>query len=516
MLDFTRLKTPSTDGQVLILPDAKGLAAAVSHNTALFQQTQVEVLGVPLGEWRRRTREKLLGGDDRPVIAVGHQPGFIHPGVWAKQVVARRLADALGGLGINLVVDNDAPQSVSLAVPVVNGDRLEMHSVRLFDLPSGFAYEQLESWNRGRIVELGREMESQWGERFSRSLMPEFLKALAQSAGSTDPIETFLAARRALDSPLGAAVDDLRVSRAWWTPMLQDMLAGADRFAVSYDRALAWYRQEFRVRGGQRPIPDLQRRGSAWELPVWAYRRGEARRRVFVVRRGDAAELTTAEEPIATVSLKDATQVDELTSPLGGPAQWRLRPRALALTIWARLFLADVFIHGIGGAKYDRISDAIIRDYYGLEPPHMGCVSATLHPELPHRATGGETIRALECSLRDLHWNPQRHLDRTPQREGLLTERAAAMQQAQFIQSGERSDRSVRRKVFERIRELNRGLLATAPEALPERLAELDRTRNELAQTRIAQGREYFYALYPRSALERLLQALPAADDFRI
>ena len=46
-----------------------------------------------------------------------------------------------------------------------------------------------------------------------------------------------------------------------------------------------------------------------------------------------------------------------------------LRPRALTLTLFARLCLGDFFIHGIGGGKYDEVTDAIIRDYFGVEPP---------------------------------------------------------------------------------------------------------------------------------------------------
>ena len=31
----------------------------------------------------------------------------------------------------------------------------------------------------------------------------------------------------------------------------------------------------------------------------------------------------------------------------------KIRPRAILTTLYSRLFLSDLFIHGIGGAKYD-------------------------------------------------------------------------------------------------------------------------------------------------------------------
>ena len=46
----------------------------------------------------------------------------------------------------------------------------------------------------------------------------------------------------------------------------------------------------------------------------------------------------------------------------GKPDSRALRPRALTLTLFARLCVADFFIHGIGGGKYDEVTDRIIRE----------------------------------------------------------------------------------------------------------------------------------------------------------
>ena len=35
----------------------------------------------------------------------------------------------------------------------------------------------------------------------------------------------------------------------------------------------------------------------------------------------------------------------------------KLRTRALTTTLFARLVLSDMFLHGIGGAKYDQVTD---------------------------------------------------------------------------------------------------------------------------------------------------------------
>jgi hypothetical protein len=45
---------------------------------------------------------------------------------------------------------------------------------------------------------------------------------------------------------------------------------------------------------------------------------------------------------------------------------------------------------------------------------------------------------------------------------------------------------------------------------------ELSQALSDLDQNRIAEGREYFFGLYHRAALEELLAALSAQQEFRV
>ena len=51
------------------------------------------------------------------------------------------------------------------------------------------------------------------------------------------------------------------------------------------------------------------------------------------------------------------------------PQGFKVRPRALSLTLFVRLCLANVFWHGLGGGKYDEVTDDIIRKFFELAPP---------------------------------------------------------------------------------------------------------------------------------------------------
>ena len=522
MLDFSKLITPAGHGEVLVLPAPCECVAAVRANARALRGAQTPLLGSTLGDWRRRTREAVVGSDDRPIIVTGHQPAFIHPGVWAKHIVSMRLAKALGGIALNLVVDNDTPQNTTLAVPALEGSRVVFRVVRYSDLRAGLAYEQLARRTPNEIARFERAVCEVMGERYELSPITTFVQALSTAGEMCDGTDQMVSARLAVEASFGVSVDDRRVSRLWWTPLLLDMLGNAERFARSYNAALSWYRMEFRVRGGQRPIPDLTSRGAEWELPVWAYRSGETRRRLFAVRVGNGVRLLADGVEIGCFALDDFAAFNRLISPLHG-TEWRLRPRALTLTIWARLFLADLFIHGIGGAKYDRISDAIIADYFGLEAPEMACVSATLLLDLPRSSTTPETIRGLRRSLRDQEWNPQRALPSdaglsTPSRlrAWLIEQRERAVRRATELRELNPRDRNARRATFLEIRELNRQLGTARSDELANRRAELRQALDDLHQNRVALGREYFFGLYGRAALEELLAALPALREFRV
>jgi hypothetical protein len=64
----------------------------------------------------------------------------------------------------------------------------------------------------------------------------------------------------------------------------------------------------------------------------------------------------------------------------------RLAPRALMLTTFSRLLLADQFVHGIGGGRYDQVTDRLIRRHFGVEPPKFAVTTATMYfPDALHR-----------------------------------------------------------------------------------------------------------------------------------
>jgi hypothetical protein len=85
----------------------------------------------------------------------------------------------------------------------------------------------------------------------------------------------------------------------------------------------------------------------------------------------------------------------------------KLRPRALITTMYARLVLSDLFIHGIGGAKYDELTDAIIRRFFGIEPPAYVTATATFRLPIDRPQVTIEDVREAAQTIRDARYRPE-------------------------------------------------------------------------------------------------------------
>src|SRR4029077_19483254 len=110
-----------------------------------------ESLGVPLREFRAKVRARALSlaagaapGDAPssapPLVVMGHQPVFFHPGVWIKFFLLTRLHERLGATGLHLVVDNDASGPITVEVPE-QGDHLIRRTETLLELPGDVPLE---------------------------------------------------------------------------------------------------------------------------------------------------------------------------------------------------------------------------------------------------------------------------------------------------------------------------------------------------------------------------------------
>jgi hypothetical protein len=204
-------------------------------------------------------------------------------------------------------------------------------------------------------------------------------------------------------------------------------------------------------------------------------------------------------------------------------AGWRIRPRALTLSAFARLLLGDLFVHGIGGAKYDEMTDAFVGAFFGAPPAPNACVTATLRLPLPAASDCLPRLAAARRRLRDVRYNPDRYLaNALPE---LLERRARLIAETKRLGAQRRAawpdrvrmdaDRQRRHEVYLDLRAVNERLCATAPEEIARLARECAALQESAAGNTIALSREHFFALHDPAALrelrERIRAALPGA-----
>jgi hypothetical protein len=517
MLDFTNLSTPGESGDVLFEPEAELLPSLIERNQRLLDDSRITLAGRRLTEIRRSTRDALCPSCESPIIVTGHQPDFIHPGVWAKHVVASALARSVGGKAVNLVVDSDAPNDTSLDVPTMVDGSVVWHPVRYTSLSRGGVFEHIPTMNAERRQAFAAEVR-QWlgAERYDASCLPLYFDALDRAPEMTDWVDQMVHARKVVENSFSVDMIEHRVSRVWGGPLLVDIVLNAERFAQCHNDALNDYRRRYHIRGAARPVPDLVIQEGRVEIPAWALLPGAPRRRVFVSQGADHVTLYGDDRKLGSAPRRD------LLDPERSDAAWRqlsdcaLRPRALSLTLWARLLLADLFIHGIGGALYDRVTDDIIRRYFNTEPPAMACVSATLRLEFPTPAVSSEDLVRARRDARDIRYNPQRFVTNAKESALMLNDRDSAIAKSKKLRESAARDRAARREAFERIREINEKLSQLSSLAPADADARFQSIQAAIRQRAIARRRDFFFAMAPRDALEKLAHRLAASHSFRV
>jgi hypothetical protein len=535
-MDPRRLRAPKDDGALLCEPPWESLPALARANAQSLERPSIEIQGRRLDSLRRLAREELLEasrsfhhalGLDSPAppatglpwLMTGHQPELSHPGVWAKTVAAGNLARRAEVVAVNLIVDDDVPKSPGIRVPCGDPPNLRAEFVPFASTSGDAPYESWRIDNSALFEQFGPSISHHLRPIHNDPIIAEFWPSVLARREASDRIGwLFAAARHALDhTRFGARLLDVPQSAlcetesfAWF---LAHILANLSQFQRVHNRALDQYRAANRIRSTQHPVPSLERENHEWlEAPFWVWRDGAPRRQSLWARlRGCTMELRLAREaePFLDLPLcpgRDATEAVDRLRELPGRGI-RLRTRALTTTLFARWYLGDLFVHGIGGAKYDELGDEIARAFYAAPPPAFATLSLTAWLGLPVDPTIPEQLHELDRKLRETRFHAEFFLPAER-----IHDLVVAKKEAIAAPVATRRDR---RERWRRLRDTNEAL---ARHAEPIRLAlaaRRDRLSQSLAPAELARSRDWSFVLHGeariRNAFAPFLRASPAA-----
>jgi len=527
-------EVPAANGELAAVPPIGTWGARASEGLLAARSSGFEVCGRPVTEAIADARLELVklafsyssglgvvqsGGSEgaesalaagAPIVVAGHQPGFVHPGVWVKYFAIQRVSDETGAIAIDLVVDTDSVKQISATLPRADGE-VSRTAIGLCSATTG-TYPRATSVPGERSI---AEFLAQ--ARTTLKTFPEatalhqrlerFSGAMYAASVSAGDMGSFLTATRRRyegdrNTYLELPVSSLSRSAAY-LEFAAALISDAGRFAHVHNSVLAEYRKRHGIRTAAQPFPDLKIADHAIEAPFWLLVDGR-RERVFVREARGRIELVAG-----SVTRQVPRRCDLLAEVLAGE-EHVLAPRALTLTMFARTMLADLFVHGIGGARYDRVTDAVASSYWGEHIQPYAAVTLTMHAPLGMPVVSAEAIAEATRAVTRITRKPDEFLGEA----GFESVEASAdafrlAAEKRALVDAISAPGANRRSLGARIRAVNDELaIVLAPYAatLAERR---DALRAELATAEVLTDRTYPYFLWDPEKIERIVRVAP-------
>jgi len=519
-IEYRRIRVPQQDGSVLVDPPLAGLDALVADNVAAAESRDVQLFGRPIAEVAESARSELLDealhytrayrdveiasvSDAPRIFLAGHQPELFHPGVWLKNFALGSLAAQHNAIAVNLVIDNDVLASPSLSVPGGSVADPTLTPIAFDRTTQPLPYEERPIEDAQQFAEFGRRATQQIRPLVHEPLLQELWPSVVQRGREYGRVgEAIAQARHQLEGQWGLQTLELPISHVCrfeaYYQFVAHLLVHLPRLWDETNRALDEFRRVHRTRSAAQPLPNLTEHDGWLEAPLWIWTDTDPRRRALFVRHCAGGWELTDRADLQLRIEGDEDDGEQIARQLADAAVRgiKIRPRALTTTMFARIFLGDLFIHGVGGAKYDQLTDALMSRFLGVDPPGYLTISGTQRLPIERPAVSPVDLRVAQHEIREFRFHPERFL--TPkQRE--TTAQAAVASKTQAIHGVKtRENAKTRHDAIVAANIKLQGLVAAQHEAAIKRESNLtQQLRNEA----VLGAREMAFCLHPEKKL---------------
>ncbi|GEM_PF-2259230 len=272
---------------------------------------------------RHNARRELGLPVDTPVVASGHQPLPVHPGIAMREMLLDSLPDDVVPLWI--LVDSDAPAEVAVRVPMRRRGYTH-HQLVLLENPSRRVLGAME--RPAQLNQAWPRLEERLHTLHNKDILRRACAAWDRFPSGEHTWSPWIEQGRRSWGGISERVRQISVIELAQTESYRRfvhlLLSAGPQFTESYNAACR--------QAGVRPL-------SRGGIPFWSLDEG----------RRTAADRNS----------------------------WPLLPRALLLTLAVRALLCDVFLHGAGGASYEPGTDSLWRSLWNENPPPWGWITGT-------------------------------------------------------------------------------------------------------------------------------------------
>ncbi|RCS40481.1 hypothetical protein DTL42_24205 [Bremerella cremea] len=525
---YQRIRAPRGHGESLVVPCPVLPGTLVESNRqGLDHATTSVARGTTLGALREEVRGQLLqrardytqqyreieptADPTAPLILSGHQPALYHPGVWFKNFLIDRIATKVSGTAINVIIDNDVAPAPSISA--LQGTPDDPQPARIaYDEPGPrLPWEMTKIESLDTLLSFAERVQATFKTFVSEPLLASFWPEVLSAVEAGKPLGlAFSQARNRLEADCGLKVLDIPLSQLCQTDGFWRMFVGiveeAERYREIYNACVDNYRAVHGIRSSSHPVPNLGADESWTEVPFWVWTAENPRRRpLWIAHTENGIRLTDRAAWQAELSGRtDWVSQLHLLSDQGVC----VRPRALATTTILRLAASDLFVHGIGGAKYDQVTNEIIRQFYGVQPPQYVTATASALLPMSRPEEAEDELFAIERKLRDVTFNPDRAVENQaiddPQWKRLLQQKSDLLRNVPAL-----SEKSLWHQQLQKVNDQLRELIT---EPVARLRIERDRLFRQQHQTRLLTSREFPFILFPQEGLRNLLLDLAVKD----
>lgn len=521
-----RFRAPQSNGGTLISPPAEQFSDVLDAATDALAGGEFQIAGTDSNRVRRLARQTFLSAakaytsdyrvadvdiDAPRILLAGHQPELFHTGVWFKNFVLDELARREGAVAVNLLIDSDVVKNSSLRVPSGSVSAPRAEYVALDRAGEGQPYEERRVLDESLFRSFGERAATVIEPFVSEPLLKTFWPQVVERAEATRKLGAAVAqARHVLEGTWGLETLEIPQSHVCrgeaFCLFAAHLLCEHSRLRDMYNSALDEHRRVNHVRSAAHPVPDLGVDEGLIETPFWVWTAEQPLRRpLYAGRRGGDLMLTDRGDVTCVVSGEGSRAAEALATWMEEGV--KLRTRALATTMYARLFLGDVFLHGIGGSKYDEVTDAIVRHFFGVEPPPYLTVSATLELPIDRPTVAAGELPQINRELREMEYHPEAFLDdsivsKTPELAQLVEKKR------EWVATEQTSENARDRYIG--IRDANSAMQRWLVEARREMEARRDELGQALRRESLFAWREYAFCLFPERSLRDFLLAFRA------
>lgn len=430
-----KIRAPREHGKALIIPSRSEIPSVWADNLSLLNGHEFSIQGKSISSIRENARQHLISEASKytsqyrdvsnfastNIILSGHQPKLFHPGVWFKNFALSSLGKQLSATPINMIVDNDLCELSSVAVPKsVSMTEATTESIA-YDTPGkNLPFESREILDHNLFRSFADRLDQSINPTITRPLVHQLWKNTEEFIDPANRLgNTIAAARHQLEGQYGLQTLEIPLSiicqSLEFSEFVAEILLKIEDFQKVHNDSLNEYRAVHRIRSNSHPVPSLNQIDNWFETPFWIWSEESPIRRALYVSR-NKNRLVLSNRHDIEFQLDGVRLADQLIEV--AERQIAIRPRALMTTMYSRMILSNLFIHGIGGAKYDQLTDAIIRKFWDCEPPEFMTITATM--KLPfefERVSEADLVRNRQ-QLRELRFHPEKHIS-TPDKNAM-------------------------------------------------------------------------------------------------